>query len=323
MSILHRFIQGALVVGLVSPAPVMAREIIGSEEPPEEEAPPPKKKAPPPKEEPRAPARQADKPAAGKEPGPTIKRAQPNDLEDPLEEKPAAKGKDAKAAPDKDALNEADIRKAEQEARKRREEEVTRKKALEAERKATATKASLENAKVERVFKREAAGVLYSIKLLPGAVEPKKLTELVFDARVKLEDPDPTYGDYAPVEDLYLVATLTPVGGPPAPATPEAKPADSKAKGKGKAAAPAPAPAVGPSPVAYVVHSLGDAGMYGFHVTFPSAGKWEVRLSGSRKDGKALEGSFPLHVGIWPPPDFDQEEKNNQTLGGNGRRAIE
>ncbi|MEW5855337.1 MAG: hypothetical protein AB2A00_41570, partial [Myxococcota bacterium] len=173
-----------------------------------------------------------------------------------------------------------------------------------AEKRAEAGKANVEAARAERTLKREKNAVLYTIKVRPGAVEPGKLTEVVMDVRDHLEEEDPTYGEYAPLEDAYIVVTLTHASAPP--------PKDPKAK-------PAPLAA----PVAYQLHPLGDAGVYGFHATLPQAGKWDVKISGARKDGKALAGEFSLHAGVWPPPDFDQEEKNNIALGGGGRRAVE
>ena len=120
----------------------------------------------------------------------------------------------------------------------------------------------------------------------------------------KLADPDPTYGDYLPVEDGEFVATFT-CQSLPAPKDPKAK-ADAL-----------------PPPVSYQIHNLGDAGKWGFHVTLPKPGVWEMKLSGKKKDGKQMaEVKIPLHVSVWPPPDFDAEEQNNIKLGG-GRREVE
>lgn len=303
-----------LVAGTAGPA--LAREVIGDDEEEEQKKEAPKKK-PAEKAPEKAPA---DKPAdkgkapAGKEAPP----AKPADKAAPA--KPAEKAAAARPEGDEDktelqkqketeAAEEAALKKAEEEARKKREaEEQKKKEATEkrAAQKAEAGKQNLEGARKSRTYRREKSGLMITAKLTPGAVEDNKLTEMEFMVVEKLAEPDPTYGDYGPIEDGELLVTLTCTALPP--------PKDPKAK-----------TGTPPPPVAYALHPLGDAGKYGFHATLPTPGEWQVKMSGKRKDGKAIpEASIPLHVSVWPPPDFDAEEKNNANLSGaGGGRAVE
>ena len=67
----------------------------------------------------------------------------------------------------------------------------------------------------------------------------------------------------------------------------------------------------------YAVHSLGAPGLYGFHMTPPKDGVLQVQLTGDVGD-RTLDVSFPVHVGAWPPPDFDDEDKRAQAADAKG-----
>jgi hypothetical protein len=58
----------------------------------------------------------------------------------------------------------------------------------------------------------------------------------------------------------------------------------------------------------YAVHSLGAPGRYGFHFTPGNDGVVQVQLSGEVGE-RRLNVTIPLHVGVWPPPDFEDEDK--------------
>ena len=80
----------------------------------------------------------------------------------------------------------------------------------------------------------------------------------------------------------------------------------------------------GGPPQRYVLHPLGAPGRYGFHLTVPKNGQIQVGVEGDVK-GKSLALNIPLHIGAWPPPDFDDEEKNNAATGDAaraGRRVL-
>ena len=58
----------------------------------------------------------------------------------------------------------------------------------------------------------------------------------------------------------------------------------------------------------FAVHSLGAPGRYGFHFTPTNDGVVQVQLSGEVGE-RRLNVTIPLHVGVWPPPDFEDEDK--------------
>jgi len=307
----------ALLLAATLPFPAMARDVIGADEEEEEEVkPPPKKaapadKAPPPAAKQPPAADKADK--ATKAPPPKDGAARPADKAPPPAEAkktaPAAREKtEDQIEKEREAAEEAALKKAEEDARRKREEEARKKSDQDSARKAKKEevgKGNLEAARAERTYKRQSKDSLLTLKLRPGAVDANLLLEMVVDARVILAEPDPTYGDQAPMDDAVLFATFTNTLAPP-PKDPKAKPA-----------------ALAPT-VTYAIHPLGDAGSYGFHASLPSSGAWTVKLHGTRKDGKPVSETIPLHAAVWPPPDFEQEEKKNAELGGGGgRRALE
>ncbi len=307
----------ALVLGLSAPA--LARDVIGEEEPEEKKEEPAKpapkdaKAAPPAKDGKAVPPAKDAKAAPPAKDGKAVPPAKDGKAEPAAKDDKAAppgkKGKtEAELEKEAEEADAAAMKKAEEESRKKREEEAKKKKDAEDKRaasKAEIGKGNLEDARKSRVYKRLKDGLLFTAKVLPGAVEDNKMSEMEFTIVQKLEDPDPTYGDWAPVEDGDFMATFT-CQSLPAPKDPKAKPGAL------------------PPPVVYEIHPLGDAGKYGLHATLPNAGVWQLKVTGKKKDSqKATEVNIPLHVSVWPPPDFDTEEKNNVTLTGSGRRALE
>tara|TARA_B100000683_G_scaffold132545_2_gene129430 strand:+ start:1911 stop:2741 length:831 start_codon:yes stop_codon:yes gene_type:complete len=74
----------------------------------------------------------------------------------------------------------------------------------------------------------------------------------------------------------------------------------------------------------YKLHRISRAGTYGFHYTPTMAGTFRVDIKIDMKDGQELTFDIPLYVGIWPPPDFPQEEEayQNATQGQSRNRRI-
>jgi hypothetical protein len=59
----------------------------------------------------------------------------------------------------------------------------------------------------------------------------------------------------------------------------------------------------------YALHNLGAPGQYGFHFTPTKDQTLQLQVVGTTKDGGSIDAAFNVHVGVWPPPDFDDEEK--------------
>ena len=74
----------------------------------------------------------------------------------------------------------------------------------------------------------------------------------------------------------------------------------------------------------YKLHRISRAGTYGFHYTPTMAGTFRVDINLNLKDGQELSFDVPLYVGVWPPPDFPQEEEayQNATQGQSRNRRI-
>jgi murein DD-endopeptidase MepM/ murein hydrolase activator NlpD len=300
----------ALLTGVLAfaPAATAQRKIIGAPE----EAP----DAGPPAEEKKA-DKQEEKPAEKKDPKKEEKKDDKKDekkdekqaeKKDPKKEEKATKPDDKKAKKDakQDILEDTPEEKARQkkddEARaaaeraaeaaadaEKRKKEEEQKKLLE-EKQAAEEKKRLENrdqrlaaARKVRNLSRSSGDVAISVAIEPGEVKAERLVEIRFDLGQKLTVPDPRYGLRMPLRGLTdLVASV------------------SQPTGKKDVAA-----------ARYLVHPLEAPGRYGFHTTPLKDGLYQVLISGKAKDGKAFEASFPLHVGVWPPPDFEDEERNN------------
>jgi hypothetical protein len=224
---------------------------------------------------------------------------------------------DAKSTP-KDVLDdsdedkkkksaEAEKKRAAEEAAEKAAEEAAAKKS-EADKKAAAEKAAAEEkrrkdtrdsrlaaAKKIRGLVRTAGSTGLGLAIEPGMPVANEVTELRLRVTKKLDVADPRFGDLQPMENLALVATV------------------EDATGKKDA-----------WKRSYVLHALDAPGKYGFHVTLPKDGAYRVSIDGN-VDGNKVAVTYPLHVGVWPPPDFDEEEKKAQEAAGEaskGGRSI-
>ncbi|MFH1811500.1 MAG: hypothetical protein ABIJ09_22355 [Pseudomonadota bacterium] len=205
---------------------------------------------------------------------------------------------------------EAAATKAAEAARLKKEEAATAKKA-EAERKKQEdtdkrARADLNAARTERVLVRNFNNLRVRLTLKPGAPEIKAVQEVRLDVAEKLAVPDSRYGEYKPLRDAQLVATLRYVE-----AMGDAKPAPKKGR----------KPEAIPDPLQYRVHSLEDAGVYGFHLTMRTPGRYEVKIEGKDAAGQRIEAAFDLFPGQWPPPDW-AEERARATESSSRRSPI-
>jgi hypothetical protein len=193
-------------------------------------------------------------------------------------------------------------RSAEDEARKKADEAAAAEEAKQAaerarvaeEKKANAEKRRVEtrdqrlaSAKRVRPLTRDEGDYHVAVAVEPGAVQKGALVEVRFDIGKKLDVADPKFGNRQPLKNLALTATVIEPSGKK----------DAKRL--------------------FAVHSLGAPGQYGFHMTPPKDGVLQVQLTGDVGD-RTLDVSFPLHVGVWPPPDFDDEDKKVQNVDGKG-----
>jgi len=212
------------------------------------------------------------------------------------------KKREAAEAAARKAAEESTRKKAEQEARKKKET-ADKKKADEDKRKREEVNA----ARAERVLVRTADNVRVRITLRPGAPEVKAVEEVRLDVAEVLSVPDPSYGEFKPIANANLVATVTFVE----PVSTD-KPEPKKLKGA----------LLPPPPVAsYRLHALDDVGVYGFHFTLLQAGSYRVEIEGKDAKGHKVSGSFDIYPGVWPPPDWDSErakanEGRRRPVGG-------
>jgi len=237
-------------------------------------------------------------------------------------ERATAEAERAKAEAEKKSILDAEAKRAEAEkaARmaaekaRRDKEEAEKRKQLKAEAKKKAAvekrhRAELKAARAERVLARTVGKVRMRFTLRPGAPEVKAVEEVRIDLAEKLEVADPRFGDHKPLSGANLIATVTYLDAV------EEKPAASKKRKR--EAAPA-----APTPLRYRVHSLDDAGVYGFHTTMLVAGKYQVKIEGKDAEGRALEADFELYPGVWPPPDWEQERKRSDAASGRRRPIL-
>ena len=218
---------------------------------------------------------EADKKANGKSAKDGKKDHKPGDvLEDTSEDKKKQDAEDQarKAA---EAAAETEQKKKEEEQKKLLEQ----KKAAEDKRRADTREQRLASAKRVRPLARTSGDIAVAIAIEPGAVVKGAVVEVRLDVARLLDVSDPRLGNKAPLKGLELTAIVTETTGK-----------------KDKEIA------------RYAVHSLGAPGAYGFHVTPPGDGALRVQIVGSAGTG-SVDVTFPLHVGVWPPPDFDNEDQ--------------
>lgn len=269
---------------LLAPTSWAQRRILGSDAPPEPAAP-----ATEPQKEAPAEDRKAKEKAKRK--AAEQKRAQ-----EAAEAKKEAEA-EAKKEAEEQARIEAERKAAEEkkrlaeEAQRRREEEARLK---EEQRLEGLREGRLKVAKNRRRLTREDGKLRASIALEPGGPEPNRVLEVRIDLAERLKVADPRFGELKPLKGMRLIATV-------------------KEPTTGK-----------PVVYRYRVHALAAPGVYGFHHTPRLGGEHLVELVGETPKGAAFQVQFPVHVGAWPPPDFDEEEKNNARfeVTSGGRRAV-
>jgi hypothetical protein len=196
---------------------------------------------------------------------------------DVLEETAADK---AKRQAEDDARKKAEDAAAAAAAKKAEEQEklTAEKRAAEDKRRAEGRDSRLASAKRVRPYQREQGEIVASIQLQPGAVVAGQVVEVRLDVGRRLKVADPRYGSREPQRGLNLVARVSDSSGK--------KPVVSE----------------------YMVHPLGAPGIYGFHMTPQKDGVLDVQIVGEVA-GRTVNFALPLHVGVWPPPDFDDEDK--------------
>lgn len=209
----------------------------------------------------------------------STKKATPDDvLEDTAEDKKKRKAEDDAKAKADAAASASDAKKAEEKAKLAEE-----RKAADDKRRLDTREQRLTSAKKVRPLMRDEGALNVQVALEPGAVVKGDVVEVRFDIGKKLDVPDPKFGNREPLKNLKLKAIV------------------SDASGKKDSARE------------YAVHSTGSPGNYGFHMTPTKDGVVSVQLTGTYPDGEGGERSvnvtFPVHVGVWPPPDFDDEDK--------------
>lgn len=237
----------------------------------------PKKDA---KKDPKKDEKPAEKPAEKADPKDVKskkddkKKATPEDvLADTEDDKKKRSAEDAARDKAEAAAAADDKKKAEEKARA-----AEQKKADAEKRRVETREQRLTAAKRNRELWRQEGDFGVVVAMEPGAVQKGALVEVRFDIARSLDVADPKFGGREPLKNLKLTATVS--------------------EGSGKK---------GSSRV-YAVHSLGSPGNYGFHMTPSRDGVLQVQLIGDVGD-RTLNVSFPLHVGTWPPPDFDDEDK--------------
>jgi len=128
----------------------------------------------------------------------------------------------------------------------------------------------------------------FNVRFEPGVPEPGEVVE----ARIEMAEvppvPDPVYGETIPVKGAVIVAEVT----------------DADGAGYG---------------LAYRVHPLTDAGMYGFHFTPQRSDVYRVVLRGEQKS-QSYAATMRVPVGIWPLP--GGEEKQAVDKSGSGLAAL-
>ncbi len=332
---MKRLIVAALLVAALalpalplvsSRAQAQGRGIIGADdedgEKPRDAGPPPaekkdekkheKKKKDEKKGDPKKDEKAADpKPA---DPKPADPKADPK-KGDPKKDASSVKPDDKKK---KDVLDDTDEERKKRDAedeKKRAAEAATEKAAEEAEaKKAAAAQKALDDkkaaddkrrketrdqrlaaAKKLRTLIRTQGTTGLGLAIEPGLPVANDVTELRVVVTKKLEVADPRFGTLQPMEGLQLTATVE----------------DTTGKKDGWKRR-------------YTLHQLDAPGRYGFHVTVPKDGAYKITVDGN-VDGNQVGVSYPMHVGAWPPPDFDEEEKKAleaSSEAGKGGRSI-
>jgi hypothetical protein len=254
-----------------------------------------------------------EKEEAEKEKEEEQKKKDPKAAEEEKKKKEAAKKKKEEARKKKEEAKKRkeEAKKAAEEAAEKAAEEAERKKqeAIQKKKEAAERKekerleknrsARLKRAKAIRKLTRDDSDVVIGIALAPGAPKAAKVQEVRLELNQTLKVAHPKYGNRKPLVGMRVTATV-----------------EEPATEKGSA-----------TTTTYVVHPLDAPGSYGFHHTPTVDGEYSVRLDGRSADNEiSFSATFPMHVGTWPPPDFDDEEatnaKNEAGRVAGGRRVV-
>ena len=241
------------------------------------------------------------------------------DDEDKIDEEAEAKERNKREEKKKKNKEAAKEKSAEKE-KKRAERKAAKKAAKEAAKKAAADKkeaveakgrqvvekekarlegnkeARLLAAKKQRKLSRRSGDLVFTITMIPGAPAPGDVLELRVDTFKELAVADVKFGKFKPQERVQMAAEVSP------PETGQ----DEEAR-------------------TFRVHRLSSPGSYGFHVTPGKEGQHGLSITGKSDDDTPFTVDVALHVGVWPPPDFDGEEQNNakqKATGSSGRRIV-
>ena len=194
-------------------------------------------------------------------------------LEDTEADKKKRKAEDIAREKAEAAAGAADQKKAAETAR------LTEEKRIAADKKLQATRDQrLGSARAQRTYRRDEGDYTIIAEVQPGAVVKGKFVEVRLDVFKRLAVADPRFGTREPAKGLKLVANVI------------------EPTGKQDAT------------TSYVLHPTGAPGHYGFHFTPTRDGVVQLRLSGGAGE-RSFNSTIPLHVGVWPPPDFDAEDK--------------
>ncbi len=126
-----------------------------------------------------------------------------------------------------------------------------------------------------RTVQVKSGALLFNVSIEPGAPDPGQLVAFSIELAEVPPVPDPIYGEKIPIKDAELIARVT------------------DADGAGYT-------------LAYRVHTLQDAGSYGFHYTPIRKDNYRVALSGIH-NGKSFKAELRVPVGIWPFIKVDAE----------------
>lgn len=124
-----------------------------------------------------------------------------------------------------------------------------------------------------RTVQVKSGNLLFNVTIEPGAPDPGQVISFSIELAEVPPVPDPIYGEKIPVKDARLTARVT------------------DADGAGYT-------------LAYRVHTLQDAGTYGFHYTPIRKDNYRVALVGVHK-GKGFKAGLRVPVGIWPFVEVD------------------
>ncbi|MBW1811129.1 MAG: hypothetical protein JRJ87_23260 [Deltaproteobacteria bacterium] len=119
-----------------------------------------------------------------------------------------------------------------------------------------------------RTLQLKSGALLFNVRLEPGVPDPGQLVEVTIEMSEVPPVPDPIYGERIPIKDAEITAKVTDVDG-------------------------------AGYTMAYRVHTLQDAGSYGFHFTPARKDNYRLEITGVFKN-KRYSTTTRVPVGIWP-----------------------